>query len=98
RSSGTLLPCTTLFRSSASLSALRGGRGQPALPSRIGLPPLHAARMACLEPQLGEDPGTDGLLDRRGRPTTHVQPNRGVVAAGELDRKSTRLNSSHVSI
>src|SRR5437773_9243870 len=53
----------------------------------------HALRLQAPEPVVGRPPG-EGGLDERGQ---HVAV-RDAVAVGPEDRKSTRLNSSHITI
>src|SRR5690606_39814935 len=79
----TLFPYTTLFRSHPRRSALRGGAGLRAAPRQGG----DAHRGAPAQPEGGGQAAAVGALrspwlNRFNRP----------------DRKSTRLNSSHVKI
>src|SRR5690606_41723799 len=80
----TLFPCTTLFRSEPRADVGQGGRRRPA-----GAP--HAVAL-------------DGRQDRDRhwvtvrRSAIGVQYLFGLDARRRLDRKSTRLNSSHVKI
>src|SRR5207249_8779737 len=90
-----LFPYTPLFRSSTSVIALESGTG-----GRYSLHANSPVELAAL-PTEGphETPVVDGLR-RAGRGGRVVR----LAAASEwrlegaLDRKSTRLNSSHVSI
>src|SRR3712207_7747519 len=81
----TLFPYTTLFRSVAA----RGRRG-PGRRAGAGLHPrddlADRDRLALLGEDLGERAGG-------GRGQLHVD-----LVGGDLDRKSTRLNSSHANI
>src|SRR5690554_7600333 len=79
----TLFPYTTLFRSCSSMKG-------PVVP----------------DPPIEEEPGDGNLLPNPGfeefeEETPHrpkAWENFGTVVWGEKDRKSTRLNSSHVRI
>src|SRR5690242_21066595 len=80
----TLFPYTTLFRSRTRGPGGGRGRRRPRRPSRgVGQPDAR-------EPAaLAHDPGRGARARRRGdRP----------AGTGRLDRKSTRLNSSHMSM
>src|SRR5207249_10042108 len=79
------LPYTTLFRSRRSLEPRRLPRRQHPRPR-----PRHGT----------VHPGRRILqIDRRARQPRQLQPRRERRAEGfDVDRKSTRLNSSHVSI
>src|SRR5205085_7322311 len=88
----TLFPYTTLFRSIASVAALR----------RVD--PLDPAAVAALAVELGADllvvgpeaPLVAGVGDAvRAAGIPVFGPSK---AAAQLDRKSTRLNSSHSQI
>src|SRR5690606_39542240 len=94
----TLFPYTTLFRSRPDWRIKHGSYPLPRRPRGLPpvLPPVHRARGEA-EPgalERGGDGGPRGLAQgRRGR-LPHA------LAGGEVrrDRKSTRLNSSHVKI
>src|SRR5690606_39459493 len=88
--SSALFPYTTLFRSSLEVPVRGGGAAFPGLEDVRVHPEAHRApRFPPVEPGLAEDP---------------VEPFRFGLAlhpggAGHhQDRKSTRLNSSHVKI
>src|SRR5690606_41558487 len=85
-----LLPSTTLFRS-------RPMKPDSGLPANSSFGFAHAADgRACFQPlHIGADIriGVQGNLRRDG-PVQHDQS----VAVDDRDRKSTRLNSSHVTI
>src|SRR5207302_8570150 len=91
----TLFPYTTLFRSIPVSLRVRGqqhemkrGRVQ------LGVPIRHPPRRDVgLHPDDGRDGVRAGLLVELDRP---VQ--RAVIGDRQRDRKSTRLNSSHVKI
>src|SRR5690606_41940324 len=82
----TLFPYTTLFRSSCATDPPRTGR-----PTRTDPPP-------------GDVRGPSGIVEGRpetsGTRRTALSGERGnaIGAVEEVDRKSTRLNSSHVKI
>src|SRR5207249_6428876 len=78
-----LFPYTTLFRSPARLA--RGGGAAGAAPG--------AAGVRDLLPGAGGEYGCGGGVPDRSRGVRARARRRG----GALDRKSTRLNSSHVS-
>src|SRR3712207_8161514 len=89
----TLFPYTTLFRSAGRAAALRragqldvvgdGGDQLPRLP-----PDVHpVAQVAGVLQRHAGPPSVDAQL-AEGRP----------AVAGDVDRKSTRLNSSHANI
>src|SRR5690606_41178022 len=88
----TLFPYTTLFRSPVLLHlALTIGRSPP--PAGLGVP------LRTRHSRFSESAATDELEDRaivwmRSR----QEPNLKDLIGGVLDRKSTRLNSSHVKI
>src|SRR5690606_41457332 len=84
--SSTLFPYTTLFRSGLGAAlAAHGCRSQLAAGGGAGLRVLvRPARPGGPGDRLGH--GGDDRPARRG------------AAGGQLDRKSTRLNSSHVKI
>src|SRR3712207_7742694 len=80
----TLFPYTTLFRSELPALAVEAQR--------------VAARAVAVGHQL-ERHGVDARGDVRGRVHHgHVLEPAAALAAHELDRKSTRLNSSHANI
>src|SRR2546430_10516331 len=89
----TLFPYTTLFRSG------EGGRGKGSGRARRRRLGLHG---------IGEGvPGQQGALDPHGKfgharegaqVTERLVAGRGLVALHHVDRKSTRLNSSHSQI
>src|SRR5438067_9860025 len=83
--SSTLFPYTTLFRSDEAARAGDETSTSPALGASIGS--LH-------------DPGLPSVqvLPATGRPTANTVSPRSCVGPVAKDRKSTRLNSSHVSI
>src|SRR5690606_41497867 len=78
-----LFPYTTLFRSDLTRDRLAGAR--EVYPDA----PVHAASGSLIDEGLAA--GRAILADPRDRPTA-------VIAQSDLDRKSTRLNSSHVKI
>src|SRR5690606_39670938 len=90
--SAPLFPYTTLFRSqTAGVTDRRAERGL-----RAGV--AEVVRLGVLRVvQVG---GTDGVGDavEQGRGRGRVHPVEVVGGVGALDRKSTRLNSSHVKI
>src|SRR5690606_42088633 len=80
--SSTVFPYTTLFRSPMR----RGNRPCAALDGRVAPGAHHASALAAL------------VVAHRGGPRFHgVSVGESAVGDG-LDRKSTRLNSSHVKI
>src|SRR5690606_41607936 len=82
----TLFPYTTLFRSS----------GPPV--RRCG-PPLPRDRRRCVPAPSRRDLPSSYLTDRQpGRLRTRSRDQRCQTYVQWLDRKSTRLNSSHVKI
>src|SRR3712207_7866306 len=79
----TLFPYTTLFRSHH-------------VAERCGAPlllPVSAVGAVDDSPVAGA-----GVPDRRVRPAVGVEVGGGVAEQDEVDRKSTRLNSSHANI
>src|SRR5207249_6484321 len=87
-------PSTTLFRS-------RGGR-LFARPVRVeyhgGDGPGHRCLRDLGLPDGGDDVGHGGRADRLAREVPEAQGRGELLEPAGLDRKSTRLNSSHVSI
>src|SRR5690349_23669003 len=78
----TLFPYTTLFRSEAVVAVAQ----RHVVAGRGGLPERARDRMVV---------DTGSVVARRGRRAVVAQRDR---LPGERDRKSTRLNSSHVEI
>src|SRR5690606_40993566 len=94
----TPLPSTTLFRSSALAGIVSYEPAELILTARAATPldVIDAALGARGQRLAFEPPGFRALLGGQGRPTLG-----GVLSAnvsGSRDRKSTRLNSSHVKI
>src|SRR3546814_10309658 len=99
----TLLPYMALFRSGRcafvrTVSA-GGGTGVDAAAGRAGcgLPP-RPPRLEPRQESYGNDRSawhTDGTWTGGRRHPVHARPGRRVDATRHLDRKSTRLNSSH---
>src|SRR5256885_12921176 len=87
----TLFPYTTLFRS--EIDGAVGGASFQARPHPDEEP---AGRLVPDAPQLGRDDGAL-LRDGDGR-RQRVGPTQPAAAAAPQDRKSTRLNSSHLVI
>src|SRR5690606_41969717 len=94
----TRFPCTTLFRSLAAQDLTEAQRRQAGLPEdegvRITAVDGEAARSAGIRP--------GDVITRVGRSVVGSAADldrllRG-VRPGQTDRKSTRLNSSHVKI
>src|SRR5207249_9989404 len=83
----TLFPYTTLFRS-------RGGR----LPVEPDGRRVRQGRPVSPSGHRGRTPRADRGGPRRGRRRGVIAEQLGDHAATSPDRKSTRLNSSHVSI
>src|SRR5207253_9099358 len=80
----TLFPYTTLFRSARALDAKRRSRHRQ--------PPLgQGPRRLCARRRRGRG-SARGLRARQGARCAHLR------GGPRLDRKSTRLNSSHVAI
>src|SRR5690242_21050599 len=86
----TLFPYTTLFRSRRA----RIGRGQ--IVEVRELAPVHDHGAELVGVARGER-GDEAAHERLARRTSSTE-DEGAVAAECLDRKSTRLNSSHMSI
>src|SRR5688572_32087813 len=86
--SSTLFPYTTLFRSSSGGGV--GGRGR--FLRFIVWPPWLQSIVPNVCPQVGPGHG-DAAQDAAKHRTLHKRPQ-----AGQGDRKSTRLNSSHSQI
>src|SRR5690606_39409614 len=90
----TLFPYTTLFRSHAVADVAEVGRGR----ERLGYD-ATGERLATAAPLGGDPAGGERLVgahgERRRLPVPHDLDAR---ARHERDRKSTRLNSSHVKI
>src|SRR5207249_8281482 len=92
----TLFPYTTLFRSQEEIESLVHARR---IPARVVREPVEVAlgRVAVYvrdDRRLGGtdlERGLEECVETLARPTEHQDGTRG-------DRKSTRLNSSHVSI
>src|SRR5690625_6259045 len=93
-----LFPYTTLFRSHQWAAAITGGRSRPQQPVEAGEvitgqggnPEQLRGPLVPLT-ELGQQLARQ-LDDRRGGPLQAVSG-----PAGALDRKSTRLNSSHAA-
>src|SRR3712207_8096080 len=84
----TLFPYTTLFRSPA--------RPRP----HVGLSRPPTA-LLCIRPHSPNSPPLPTHVSRRRRPQPLLEPSQirtRTRAVGGLDRKSTRLNSSHANI
>src|SRR3546814_7187015 len=95
----TLFPYTTLFRSRLDPPDLARGRTEPAVAGRLPRPVRLAS--PARRPSGAAGRVAVARADRRRRPH-HAAGVRGLAAprgranpAAELDRKSTRLNSSH---
>src|SRR5690606_41596137 len=88
-----LFPYTTLFRSRPGAAA-PGGPGGPADPAAGAV--HHGRPLGVRDPEAGGRP----LLARPGRGDSGAGrgPGRGRTGREGRDRKSTRLNSSHVKI
>src|SRR5436309_11028646 len=86
----TLFPYTTLFRSSNGIQWTLNEHGGGIADAAVHQGPLNAVRHRR---------GETRLLSREpaGNPMEHVVQ-RKVHVVNESDRKSTRLNSSHVKI
>src|SRR3712207_6978667 len=82
----TLFPYTTLFRSASA--------GRSGLVGPEGLHQVDARAVGCDQPQV--EFVFEGSADAYA--TVAVRADRRIVAFGKLDRKSTRLNSSHANI
>src|SRR5699024_11218563 len=93
RLSSTLFPYTTLFRSGG---APFGGVGQLLRP--FDQPFLDAFGFGVLLVQFGEELPPAAIEGGSGRGEALPQLVLGVPFDAGTDRKSTRLNSSHVSI
>src|SRR2546427_13069689 len=90
----TLFPYTTLFRSGASRPVARHlGRGQVAAERLL----REAARVPFLVLRRVPHAGRS-RRETRGPFVVAVVEVQSRIAAGEQDRKSTRLNSSHSQI
>src|SRR5690606_40053859 len=85
----TLFPYTTLFRSATGATAAGAGAGLLAAVAAAGC--AGAASAWALEAM----PGKGGRIDLRGVDASALA---GAPPGRNLDRKSTRLNSSHVKI
>src|SRR3712207_8472534 len=107
----TLFPYTTLFRSrgvivnNSSIAGLRGmGRLSHYAASKWGLTGLtkswaielapHGIRVVSIHPTGVDTPLNDGLAAMEGKTPEEIAE----ASAGNLDRKSTRLNSSHANL
>src|SRR3712207_7382088 len=82
----TLFPYTTLFRSNANLQKAMGKNGVPLLIATD----QEGGRVVRLRRGVPVFPA-NGKLARQGKIAA-------IQNAGRLDRKSTRLNSSHANI
>src|SRR5256885_5561392 len=93
----TLFPYTTLFRSTSGASSNRFGTSCRAARPAPGIGHrLHPPRSARLDRAAGRHAA---LLEALGQLAAQVLADqRGLPAALFLDRKSTRLNSSHLVI
>src|SRR5699024_12662846 len=91
----TLFPYTTLFRSAGAVTAA----GQVPGFHGGGCGPKHAGPAGAAEFPHGQR-GAGRIRHRVGKGKVRVNQELPVVGVidEELDRKSTRLNSSHVSI
>src|SRR3712207_7952819 len=84
----TLFPCTTRFRSPSDITHLRDGAPFP----RRETPPRKG-------PIGGPGEARIRLGQKESEMTEKSKKARGIkLAAASLDRKSTRLNSSHANI
>src|SRR3712207_9521596 len=90
----TLFPYTTLFRSGRGAGAPRGGRHQ--VDDRARALPAHRHERAARAVEAAGEVGRHDALPVLYRGVPEAPP-RG-VDAGVVDRKSTRLNSSHANI
>src|SRR5699024_11844989 len=82
----TLFPYTTLFRSEAMSSSLAAGQ-------RIEIRGFGSFSLSQRAPRIGRNPKSGERVEVPAKQVPHFKPGKGL-----RDRKSTRLNSSHVSI
>src|SRR3712207_7949080 len=81
----TLFPYTTLFRSADNHRVARHGDGRAKAVARLHIGRFEVGLLRDIRNQTGlDDPS--------------VAEARGTSIANEIDRKSTRLNSSHANI
>src|SRR5205814_9859755 len=93
----TLFPYTTLFRSVADVVALHA-RVEMRIAGEIGIG--FAGGLDVRRVVRAETPAlvAEGLVGRLARRRRHRQPRNGLRRGRIADRKSTRLNSSHLGI
>src|SRR5207249_7571997 len=89
-----LFPYTTLFRSACPPAVNPTGTGGPGPP---GASPLESTATLLARVRKGDVAARDRILARY-RPALHRWAHGRLPSRARGDRKSTRLNSSHVSI
>src|SRR5207249_10303617 len=93
----TLFPYTTLFRSQVRLAEIHHEMESEQL-SAAARNVAVAAEVAVDLPGKRVRPDRDGGQIRRSQPAGERRVGQERAVVGDQDRKSTRLNSSHVSI